>query len=234
MESNFIFFFKYHHSAYLQECRYESLPFKTPLYCQRRLQSTNRRRSCIRRLAEWSKPLQPLESTSSVFRRRGVSLLDTGSEKRRKPHLFVHLVMPFAFCTRERLPWTEFAESAEHGPTTKFLSEVSRANERQLERSKGLGMPAGAFFGAVFQWGSPMVSKFFSGRRSLQVVLSASSCIPVFTLFFIVLWRNYLRWISDMQRSLCHPCAIFSRTIFIIADGLFEDKSFVHALENWV
>ncbi|PIO70152.1 hydrolase, carbon-nitrogen family [Teladorsagia circumcincta] len=32
-------------------------------------------------------------------------------------------MMPFAFCTRERLPWTEFAESAEHGPTTKFLSE---------------------------------------------------------------------------------------------------------------
>ncbi|KAK5984219.1 CN hydrolase domain-containing protein, partial [Trichostrongylus colubriformis] len=32
--------------------------------------------------------------------------------------------MPFAFCTRERLPWTQFAESAEHGPTTKFLSQV--------------------------------------------------------------------------------------------------------------
>lgn len=32
--------------------------------------------------------------------------------------------MPFAFCTRERLPWTEFAESAETGPTTKFLSLV--------------------------------------------------------------------------------------------------------------
>jgi hypothetical protein len=32
--------------------------------------------------------------------------------------------MPFAFCTRERLPWTEFAESATTGPTTKFLSMV--------------------------------------------------------------------------------------------------------------
>uniref|UniRef100_A0A915EQL8 CN hydrolase domain-containing protein n=1 Tax=Ditylenchus dipsaci TaxID=166011 RepID=A0A915EQL8_9BILA len=31
--------------------------------------------------------------------------------------------MPFAFCTRERLPWTEFAESAENGPTTKFLTQ---------------------------------------------------------------------------------------------------------------
>lgn len=32
--------------------------------------------------------------------------------------------MPFAFCTRERLPWVELAESAENGPTTKLLSEV--------------------------------------------------------------------------------------------------------------
>lgn len=34
------------------------------------------------------------------------------------------LAMPFAFCTREKLPWTEFAESAEDGPTTKFCQEV--------------------------------------------------------------------------------------------------------------
>jgi len=34
--------------------------------------------------------------------------------------------MPFAFCTRERLPWTEFAESAEDGPTTRFLAELAR------------------------------------------------------------------------------------------------------------
>ena len=32
--------------------------------------------------------------------------------------------MPFAFCTREKHPWTEFAESAEDGPTTKFLQQV--------------------------------------------------------------------------------------------------------------
>ncbi|XP_065760246.1 beta-ureidopropionase isoform X4 [Muntiacus reevesi] len=34
--------------------------------------------------------------------------------------------MPFAFCTREKLPWTEFAESAEDGPTTKFCQELAR------------------------------------------------------------------------------------------------------------
>ena len=34
--------------------------------------------------------------------------------------------MPFAFCTRERLPWTEFAESAEHGPTTKMLQVLAK------------------------------------------------------------------------------------------------------------
>ncbi|XP_060700076.1 beta-ureidopropionase isoform X2 [Hemiscyllium ocellatum] len=31
--------------------------------------------------------------------------------------------MPFAFCTREKLPWTEFAESAEDGQTTRFCQE---------------------------------------------------------------------------------------------------------------
>lgn len=33
--------------------------------------------------------------------------------------------MPFAFCTREKHPWTQFAESAESGPTTQFLQELS-------------------------------------------------------------------------------------------------------------
>lgn len=32
--------------------------------------------------------------------------------------------MPFAFCTREREPWTEFAESAEDGLTTRFCIQV--------------------------------------------------------------------------------------------------------------
>lgn len=35
--------------------------------------------------------------------------------------------MPFAFCTREKLPWTEFAESAKDGPTVKFCQEVSKS-----------------------------------------------------------------------------------------------------------
>lgn len=33
--------------------------------------------------------------------------------------------MPFAFCTKEKHPWTQFAESAESGPTTQFLQELS-------------------------------------------------------------------------------------------------------------
>eukprot|EP00051_Salpingoeca_urceolata_P027187 m.480352 g.480352 ORF g.480352 m.480352 type:complete len:385 (+) comp21800_c0_seq1:97-1251(+) len=34
--------------------------------------------------------------------------------------------MPFAFCTREKYPWLEFAESAETGITTKMLQEVAK------------------------------------------------------------------------------------------------------------
>jgi len=33
--------------------------------------------------------------------------------------------MPFAFCTREKQPWCEFAESAETGPTTQFLQQLA-------------------------------------------------------------------------------------------------------------
>lgn len=34
--------------------------------------------------------------------------------------------MPFAFCTREKYPWCEFAEEAETGPTTMFLSKFAK------------------------------------------------------------------------------------------------------------
>lgn len=32
--------------------------------------------------------------------------------------------MPFVFCTREKFPWCEFAESIENGPSTTFLKDV--------------------------------------------------------------------------------------------------------------
>ena len=34
------------------------------------------------------------------------------------------LAMPFAFCTREKQPWCDFAESAANGYTTQFLQKV--------------------------------------------------------------------------------------------------------------
>ncbi|KAF7392647.1 beta-ureidopropionase [Vespula maculifrons] len=34
--------------------------------------------------------------------------------------------MPFAFCTREKYPWCEFAEDAENGPTTLLLSKLAK------------------------------------------------------------------------------------------------------------
>ena len=41
-----------------------------------------------------------------------------------KMHLFVLLAMPFAFCTREKQPWCDFAESASTGRTVEFLQKV--------------------------------------------------------------------------------------------------------------
>ncbi|XP_057340475.1 beta-ureidopropionase [Microplitis mediator] len=37
--------------------------------------------------------------------------------------------MPFAFCTREKYPWVEFAEDIESGATTKLLSTLARDNK---------------------------------------------------------------------------------------------------------
>ena len=37
---------------------------------------------------------------------------------------------PFFVCTREKLPWTEFAESAEDGPTIKLVQEVLESEVR--------------------------------------------------------------------------------------------------------
>jgi beta-ureidopropionase len=34
--------------------------------------------------------------------------------------------MPFAFCTREKMPWCEYAEPADSGPTTAFLKELAK------------------------------------------------------------------------------------------------------------
>ena len=34
--------------------------------------------------------------------------------------------MPFAFCTREKFPWCEFAEDAVTGPTTSFLVPIAQ------------------------------------------------------------------------------------------------------------
>ncbi|CAL8082368.1 unnamed protein product [Calicophoron daubneyi] len=34
--------------------------------------------------------------------------------------------MPFAFCTREKVPWCEFAEDAKNGPSTLMLSELAK------------------------------------------------------------------------------------------------------------
>ena len=52
------------------------------------------------------------------------NMLDIRMQKR-YTEVSLSAVMPFAFCTREKEPWTEFAESAEEGSTTRFCQEVN-------------------------------------------------------------------------------------------------------------
>ena len=49
--------------------------------------------------------------------------------------MFLLTAMPFAFCTREKEPWTEFAESAEEGNTTRFCQEVRLRGHRSATGS---------------------------------------------------------------------------------------------------
>ena len=44
--------------------------------------------------------------------------------------------MPFVFCTREKQPWVELAESAETGATTAFLQEVLFTHLFSIDFSK--------------------------------------------------------------------------------------------------
>ncbi|KAJ8983186.1 hypothetical protein NQ317_005829 [Molorchus minor] len=39
--------------------------------------------------------------------------------------------MPYAFCTREKTPWCEYAENAQHGPTTKMLQELAQIHNME-------------------------------------------------------------------------------------------------------
>lgn len=69
-----------------------------------------------------------VESMSSATRRHVVS-----TRYQYYPHPTVvgvaSAVGPFFFCTREKLPWTELAESAESGPTIQICQEVSIVGE---------------------------------------------------------------------------------------------------------
>lgn len=66
-----------------------------------------------------------MEQTRAIHERIGLILEQAGKANVNIICLQEAWTMPFAFCTRERLPWVEFAESAEFGVTTKFLSEYA-------------------------------------------------------------------------------------------------------------
>ena len=56
---------------------------------------------------------------------------------------FFPTAMPFAFCTREKHPWTEFAESAEDGPTIKLCQGVRLPSILRRQRYYNM---------AIFRW----------------------------------------------------------------------------------
>lgn len=53
--------------------------------------------------------------------------------------------MPFVFCTREKFPWCEFAESVENGPSTMFLKEVFTNLNKFLLKNNTSSMISNSF-----------------------------------------------------------------------------------------
>ncbi|KAJ8967023.1 hypothetical protein NQ314_003140, partial [Rhamnusium bicolor] len=94
--------------------------------------------------------------------------------------------MPFTFCTREKTPWCEYAESAEHGPTTLYLAELGNAaiangyftcainrvgmETFEHEFTSGNGQPAHKDFGHFY--GSSYVSAPNGTRSPVRTGLS--------------------------------------------------------------
>ncbi|KAK6033331.1 hypothetical protein OSTOST_00468 [Ostertagia ostertagi] len=73
----------------------------------------------------------PIEEQRRAIHRKAATMVDAAVLAGANMICFHELwTMPFAFCTRERLPWTQFAESAEHGPTTQ--SSFSQAKSLSM------------------------------------------------------------------------------------------------------
>lgn len=68
-----------------------------------------------------------LEQIQAIHERVGIMIEAAHRAKVNIVCLQEAWTMPFAFCTRERLPWTEFAESAADGMTTNFLKKLARS-----------------------------------------------------------------------------------------------------------
>jgi len=67
-----------------------------------------------------------LEQTNSIYERLRVIIETAGQAGVNVLCLQEAWTMPFAFCTREKHPWTQFAESAEDGPSTVFLQKLAK------------------------------------------------------------------------------------------------------------
>lgn len=110
---------------------------KTGLFCRPRTRSSTNETLCSRESANWPLLLTNAALTSFACKKLGVSwsigllwVLTDNLHWILIGHTLLNAAdMPFAFCTREKQPWCQFAESAEDGPTTQFLQKVSSKNE---------------------------------------------------------------------------------------------------------
>ena len=91
--------------------------------------------------------------------------------------------MPFAFCTREKVPWCEFAESAENGPTTLFLAEVLWTIINFFQNCQFFGNFSWTIlaFGYINKWWHPNLQQILPSTFLSQKIASVlTSCLRSF------------------------------------------------------
>ena len=101
------------------------------------------------------------------------------------------LAMPFAMCTPEKHPWTQFAESAEDGPTIQFLQQVAIINsnfESFFHRKSPVFCSfrdASTWWLSVRFWSETKTMETLCGTHQVRTLLLVL-CTSVMTSLFLV------------------------------------------------
>ena len=128
----------------------------------------------------------------------------------RQGFIFFLIAMPFAFCTREKHPWTELAESAQDGSTIKLCQEVHQFDIK-------------SHFAPNFSWlNSVVVILFFNSLpnsttwslfvqfwNEMLLIKTKSSTLQVLFILINHLSQFFCKYIQLLIKEQINKCIIY-------------------------